>query len=61
VIRPSRPRPGADAAPARQEWNRNGTDVKAPQRALREIYLRGFETVVREAKPSRSSATRPTG
>jgi beta-glucosidase len=33
------------------EWNRNVIDVKAGQRALREIYLRGFEKVVREAKP----------
>ena len=33
------------------EWNRNVIDVKAKQRALREIYLRGFEQVVREAKP----------
>jgi beta-glucosidase len=33
------------------EWNRNTIDVKASQRALREIYLRGFEILVREGKP----------
>ncbi len=33
------------------EWNRNTIDVKVSQRALREIYLRGFEILVRDAKP----------
>jgi beta-glucosidase len=33
------------------EWNRNTIDVKASQRSLREIYLRGFEIVVREGAP----------
>jgi beta-glucosidase len=33
------------------EWNRNTIDVLVGQRALREIYLRGFEIAVREARP----------
>jgi beta-glucosidase len=33
------------------EWNRNTIDVLVSQRALREIYLRGFEIAVREGRP----------
>jgi beta-glucosidase len=33
------------------EWNRNTIDVKVGPRALREIYLRGFEIAVREGAP----------
>ena len=33
------------------EWNRNTIDVKVGTRALREIYLRGFEIAVREGGP----------
>ncbi|MDR3220314.1 MAG: glycoside hydrolase family 3 C-terminal domain-containing protein [Dysgonamonadaceae bacterium] len=34
-----------------QETNRGGNDVRITQRALREIYLKGFEIAIREAKP----------
>lgn len=34
-----------------QEWNRDTIDVKVGARALREIYLRGFEIAVREGRP----------
>ena len=33
------------------EWNRDTIDVIADQRALREIYLKGFEIAVKESRP----------
>lgn len=33
------------------EWNRNVIDVNVDERALREIYLKGFEITVRESAP----------
>lgn len=34
-----------------EEWNRNVLDVRVDERALREIYLRGFEIAIKEGRP----------
>ena len=34
-----------------KEWNRRGSDSRVSERALREIYLRAFELIVKREKP----------
>ena len=56
VVRGIQSNPGRSACPKHfacnnQEWMRNQTDSRVSERALREIYLRGFELCVTRAKP----------
>ncbi len=56
IVKGVQSRPGAGAcikhfATNNQETDRNSTDSQVGPRALREIYLRGFEIAVRESKP----------
>ena len=56
MVRGIQRNPGRSACPKHfacnnQEWNRSRNDSRLSQRALREIYLRGFEICVREGRP----------
>ena len=56
MVRGIQSNPGRSACPKHfacnnQEWMRNQTDSRVSERALREIYLRGFELCVARAKP----------
>ena len=56
MVRGIQSNPGRSACPKHfacnnQERNRSRNDSRLSQRALREIYLRGFEICVREARP----------
>ena len=56
MVRGIQSNPGRSACPKHfacnnQEWNRSRNDSRLSQRALREIYLRGFEICVREGAP----------
>lgn len=56
MVRGVQSNPGRSACPKHfacnnQEWMRNQTDSRVSERALREIYLRGFELCVARAKP----------
>lgn len=56
MVRGIQSNPGRSACPKHfacnnQEWMRNKTDSRVSQRALREIYLRGFEICVTRSGP----------
>ena len=56
MVRGIQSNPGRSACPKHfacnnQEWMRNQTDSRVSERALREIYLWGFELCVTRAKP----------
>ena len=56
MVRGIQSNPGRAACPKHfacnnQEWMRNMNDSRLSERALREIYLRGFEIMIRESNP----------